>query len=344
MNSRLLVAALAVGLALAACGSDATATTTTTAVIVTTTVATATTSTSVSTTTTTTIPAPTTTAPVAHIEIPQGTGVLTVIPDLPAGTGGVAIDPNNGTVYIADMGAGRTGTRVWKLTAEGGLSLFVNEPTLITGAAGNAVDADGNLYQASYNTGSILKVTPSGEVSVFVDQGISGPIGVVANPAGGIYVADCNRDAVTVVSADGEAELLARDDLLSCPNGITLDEQGNIYVANFGDGKVLKVTPDGAVSLLVELPGENNGHLAYHDGLLYVAARGANQIYTVTLEGEATLFAGSGEQGLEDGPLLEATLIFPNGVAIAPDGSVWINQPIVTNGNNRPVAVRKLVP
>jgi hypothetical protein len=75
------------------------------------------------------------------------------------------------------------------------------------------------------------------------------------------------------------------------------------------------------VERLATLPGDNNGHLVFGNGVLYVAARGANQIYRVTLDGEVLLLAGSGERGHADGPAATATLSLPNDLALSADGA-----------------------
>ena len=83
----------------------------------------------------------------------------------------------------------------------------------------------------------------------------------------------------------------------------------------------MKITPAGEASVLASLPGNNNGHLAYHDGALYVVARSAHQVYRVTLDGQFELFAGSGEKGGADGDLSSASFCYPNDIAINSDGT-----------------------
>ena len=76
------------------------------------------------------------------------------------------------------------------------------------------------------------------------------------------------------------------------------------------------------------MPGANNGHLDYMDGFLYVAARGANQIYKISLTGEVTLFAGTGQQAVKDGPALQASFSLPNAVTFSPNANAFY-----TNGS-----------
>lgn len=302
-----------------------------------------TTSTAVPATSTTTTALVTTTT---SESAPDGPVVTTLVPELDAATGGIALD-NQGNLFVASIGLvpRRRGTRVFRVTPDGAVSLFADDERLL-GASGSAVDAEGNLYQAALRAGAILRITPDGTVEPFADDGVRSPVGVVVNEEdGGLFVADCGAGAVLRISAEGEVDVVAHDPQLNCPNGITIDEVGNLYVANFGDGRVLRVTQEGAVTELAVIPGGSNGHLAYHDGTLYVVGRNAHQIFTVTLDGTVVVFAGTGERGAGDGPATQATFSLPNGIAIDADGIIFINQVAGSSGSvNSPVAVRVIHP
>jgi DNA-binding beta-propeller fold protein YncE len=152
-------------------------------------------------------------------------------------------------------------------------------------------------------------------------------VGIAIDEEGMLFVANCGSNAIVEVTPDGESTVFATDPLLSCPNGIVLDEEHNLYVACFNNGDVIKISWAGEVTRLATLPGKNNGHLVYREGLLYVVARGAHQIYKVSLEGEVELLAGSGKRGRDDGPALEATFSFPNDLAFSPDGkTLYVNE------------------
>ena len=83
------------------------------------------------------------------------------------------------------------------------------------------------------------------------------------------------------------------------------------------------VTPAGAVSLLATLPGANNGHLDYLDGFLYVAALGANQLFKISLISDITLFAGTGQQAVVNGPALQAAFNLHNGCTFSPNANAF---------------------
>ncbi|MEO1645346.1 MAG: SMP-30/gluconolactonase/LRE family protein, partial [Chloroflexota bacterium] len=218
------------------------------------------------------------------------------------------------------------------------------ESDALANSSGNTFDADGNYYQSGYGSGAVLRVSPEGVVDV-VAEDLSGPVGVVANNDGTLYVNTCNDSSIVRITPDGEVALFARSRFLSCPNGLTQDENGTLYVANFRGSSIAQVMPDGEVTRLAQLPGSNGAHVLYHDGILYVVSRGTHQIFTVTLDGEVELLAGTGERGNQDGALLEATFTLPNALTISPDGRIiYINEVVAeTDGANYPSVVRAIV-
>ena len=80
--------------------------------------------------------------------------------------------------------------------------------------------------------------------------------------------------------------------------------------------------------------------------MLYVVARGAHQIYAVTLTGDATLLVGSGEQGGRDGDALESTLNYPNDLGFSPDGRYLDVNEIADNSSDgmllAPTRIRRI--
>lgn len=240
--------------------------------------------------------------------------------------GGIAVD-NDGNIFAANF----NGSVVWKVTPEGNATIFASG---FQTPSGNYIDAEGNLYQSNYRDQAnpsaqttIDKITPDGVKSVFA-SGMNGPVGITIDSLGNLFVAMCNINSVYKITSGGVVSTFASSNLFACPNGITFDDEGNLYVCNFSNGAVLKITSGGVVSLLATLPGENNGHLDYLDGFLYVAARGANQIYKVSLTGEVTLFAGTGQQAVIDGPALQAAFSLPNAVTFSPTANAFY-----TNGS-----------
>ena len=119
----------------------------------------------------------------------------------------------------------------------------------------------------------------------------------------------------------------------NCPRGITGDENGNLYIShNDESGTITKITSDGTVSVLATIPTHKPatyplefimwvGYITYHKGNLYVAGQSTDRIYKISLEGEVSVFAGSGQRGIPRGGALTADLNRPVGLAFSEDGN-----------------------
>ncbi|MCB0269979.1 MAG: SMP-30/gluconolactonase/LRE family protein [Calditrichaeota bacterium] len=275
--------------------------------------------------------------------------VETLVASLNA-SGGISVD-SEGFIYVADFGnllSTATGTTVYKVSSNGNYSVFANG---LLGASGNDFDSQGNLFQSSIALNKVSKITSGGVVSNFATTQIFSPVGLVVGAGDTVYVTNCTPSParITKITPDGVTSVFVSDSLLWCPNGLTMDDAGNLYTCNFSDGKVIKITPAGAVSELATIPGNNNGHLTFANGRLYVVARCANQIYEVTLAGEVSLLAGSGIRGNADGPALEATFSLPNGITASSTGdTLYVNDDKFLGGDCintqlNPVAVRMII-
>lgn len=272
--------------------------------------------------------------------------VVTLTDTIPAGSGGMEVDAE-GRIYMSDFGRtlqGPPGPIVYRVTPEGEVTAWAEG---LVGASGNAFDSEGRFLQSNIAGRTLSRIAPDGSVETWVSEGLFAPVGIAVTPGDTLFVANCGNHTIQRIDPDGTSSRFAESELFRCPNGITLAPDGNLYVANFGNGDVIRVAPDGTASTFVTLPGDNNGHILWGNGVLYVVARANNQLYSVTLDGEIELIAGTGERGLDDGPALEATLSLPNDLALSPDGRIlYFNDVAVTEGDPSiiaPVVVRALI-
>lgn len=142
-------------------------------------------------------------------------------------------------------------------------------------------------------------------------------------------------------SGDGGPAIKAR---LNRPHSITLDRQGNLYICDIGNHRIRivdlesgiistfggtgerKATPDGAMLAGTPL---NGPRALDFDGKhsLYLALREGNAVYRIDLR-KKTLhhLAGTGKKGFtgNGGPAKLATLSGPKGIAIGPEGDVYL--------------------
>lgn len=124
----------------------------------------------------------------------------------------------------------------------------------------------------------------------------SDPFGLAVDGAGAVYLADAgsnnrirkiDRAGVSTTlagGAEGFADGAGAAAAFHTPSGIALDGAGNLYVADTGNNAIRKVTPAGVVSTL----------------------------------------AGGGAPGFRDGKGAQARFNGPLGVALGPDGQVYV--------------------
>ena len=227
-----------------------------------------------------------------------------------------------------------------------------------------AADGSGNLYVADATDHTVRKITPAGVVTTLAgSKGSFGsadgtgaaarffaPLGIAADSAGTVYVADTGNYTVRMITASGVVTTLAGTAGLSGAangtgaaarfsrlNGLDVDTDGNVYVVD-GD-TIRKITPAGVVTTLAGtngVPGFVDGtgaaarFLVPFDitvdsaGTLYVCDHGNHAIRKITPAGVVTTLAGSGLAGSADGTGTAATFRFPSGVAVDASGTVHV--------------------
>lgn len=244
---------------------------------------------------------------------------------------GIAIGPD-GLLYVADTNRHRV---VAIDTVSGSLTVVAG----ITNVAGSS--GDGGIATAAK---------------------LQGPTGVAFGPDGTLYIADKFNGKVRAVSppvlpsadsiirtvAGGGSNLVADGALATTvslfnPSDVALDARGNLYVAVSAGTFVCRVDTGGRIYKVAgtgdPVPFNGDGIAATAanlnvpnalavtpDGAIYIAELSGHRIRRVDPDGTIRTVAGTGQTGYtgEDGNPLLAKLYNPSGVALAPDGSVYI--------------------
>ena len=240
--------------------------------------------------------------------------------------GGVAVD-TAGVVLIADTSnhtirkitpAGVVTTLAGVAGSEGAADGTGSEARFRS-PSGIAIDGAGNAYVADTENHTIRKVTPGGVVTTVA--GLAGAYG----------------------ATDGEGPA-AR---FKSPRGVAVDAGGVVLVADTSNDAIRRITPAGVVTTLAGAPSLLRG---YRDGVgggarfswptgvavtssgdALVVDQGNASIRRVTAAGVVTTVAGrplppgtSGSSSIADGTGSSARFAWPEGIAVAPDGRVFV--------------------
>lgn len=186
---------------------------------------------------------------------------------------------------------------------------------------GPAVDKKGDVYFTDQPNNRILKWTPDGKVSVYMeDAGRAN--GLYFDQKGNLIACADLKNQLWQISPDKKVTVLINDfegKKLNGPNDVWVDPKGGIYITdpfykrNYWDHtekeidpeRVYYLTPDGKeLQIVVDDFVKPNGIVGTHDGkMLYITDIGAGKTYSYTIESNGhlsnkTLFTEMGSDGL----------------------------------------------
>src|SRR5579871_3251791 len=278
---------------------------------------------------------------------------------------GLALDAA-GNLYIADSGNGRirqinssaiintvAGNGSYRFGGDGAppLSAYLSSPV------GVAVGKDGNLYIADTANNRIRKVA-GGRISTVAGSGGRGfsgdggpatsaslnlPLGVAADEAGNVYIADATNSRLRKATRDGIINTI-----LGGGGSVALDSSDDVFTTDAAT--VYELTADGK-SLVVARnnpqssnPGDGGPATATRlffvisvavdaAGNVFIADRSGQRVRKVTTDGVIHTVAGNGTAGFsgDGGPATAASLNTPYGIALDAVGDLYI----ADQGNHR---------
>lgn len=270
-----------------------------------------------------------------------------------------------------DGGAGDAGS-AWRVTTLVDADAGLAAPTAL------AIDAADNLYVADTNNGCVRKVDPSGSMTT-VACGLNGPQGLTVSPAGDLYIADTSNHCIRVVRAGGSGATVfsgtCSANAMACrdfptpaygfPSGLALSGS-TLLVTDLSHNGVRWVrTSDGIGGTLA---GKGSSTMARADGTCTFGSTcgSASPVtfagpFAIAAADQSTFFIADSRNcalrklttmpgcsvttvGPRDCPTLRpewnmSQLLYPNGVAVAPD---WATSGIVYAtdwGNHRVAAI-----
>jgi streptogramin lyase len=224
-----------------------------------------------------------------------------------------------------------TGQRVRKITPDGNIHIVAG-----SGAKGYSGDG-GPALQATFNLPHEIRFDKKGDLFIVDMQ----------NHA--VRRVDMKTGVITTFAGNGKPGYAgdggpAKDAQVAQPHSIQFDSAGDLYICDIGNNVIRKVvmqtgiistfagtgkagpTPDGAPIAGTPLNGPRSIDFDADDNL-WLVTRAGNQVFKFDLKaGKIHHIAGNGKKGFtgHGGPAKDATLSGPKGIAVAPDGNVWL--------------------
>ena len=258
--------------------------------------------------------------------------------------------------------------------AVGGVATILSQPTNETLLAGSRAVLTANVsgvgplkFQWQLNgtnlpNNLITTVAGNGTAGFAGDGGIAtagevnAPVGVAADSAGNVFIADSNNNRIRKVGTDGLITTVAGDGAptyggngvaatnaaLRGANGVAVDSAGNLFIADTSNNRIRKVDANGIITTLAgngayafggdDGPATNASFRAPQgvavDGIgnVFIADYGNQRIRKVDTNGIITTIAGKSGSGFsgDGGAATNASLNFPRGVAVDGAGNVFI--------------------
>jgi len=219
---------------------------------------------------------------------------------------------------------------------------------LLSNPVSVAIEPEGSLVVADYDTSRLRRVSVDGTVSTLTNQATFqrpfglGFLGSVlyaqtdvdpnGTRGGTLWRIDRSLGVPTVAAAD-----------IGGPRGFAALSDGRLVLSDFTNQKVGVFVPaTGVVTDLAGLaacPGSANGTGAWARFLnpqgvvvlagnrIIVADRGAHLLREISLAGVVTTFAGDGVAGTIDGPRLSARFVGPQALAADANGAIFVSDP-----------------
>lgn len=227
---------------------------------------------------------------------------------------------------------------------------------------GMAFDAQGNLYVSDSNNHLIRKIDSKGMVTTFAGTGFAGltngkrlfskfknPRGLKVDAMGNLYIAEKGNHCIRKIDTQGNVTIFAgtgqqgyKDDMdpkkaqFNGPNDLYFGPNGDLYVADFFGHRIRKIATHGEVSTVT-----GDGTAAFKEGSAVTSQLNLPSSIILNSRNEvifsdyfnnrirrisnATVYtdAGNDTTGFKDGPVAQALIYYPIGLAIDASDAIY---------------------
>jgi sugar lactone lactonase YvrE len=248
-----------------------------------------------------------------------------------------------------------------RIAVDGTVSVFAGHPgypgvsdsdgpaMLFNTPSGLAIDRSGKLIVADMANHSLRRIVPPADSFPMVRDG--SPRGVATDRFGNTYTADNDHVIRRVDPAGVESVFVGTPGYyyygdgvgseagFRTPTGVAVDSSGNVYVTDRDNSCIRRITPAGVVTTFAGSGSERGSAdgprlsarfmvpsaIAVDSAdSLYVADTGNHKVRKISVSGEVTTLAGSGQAGSTDGNGAEASFYEPQGIVVDMSGNVFL--------------------
>ena len=195
----------------------------------------------------------------------------------------------------------------------------------------------------------------SGDGAAATSAQVNGPAGLARDSSGNLYIADTFNNRIRVVGTNGTISTIAGNGLatyagdggpatsaaLNGPEAVAVDNSGNLYIADTLN-HAIRMVSGGIITTIAGngfsgFSGDNgpavNAQLNYPKdvvvdaaGNVYIADSYNFRIRVITTNGIISTIAGGSGSGYggDGGPGTSASLTFPSGLALGPNGFLYV--------------------
>ena len=210
------------------------------------------------------------------------------------------------------------------------LDLASGQATLFSDAVaepyGLATHPSGDVLVANWDAQNILRITPSGEGSVFADTPDRFGNVYVDAATGDVYLPEFSTGRLERMTPDGDRELVSEGVVNQGLHAVMFDDARVLYTGYVNSGEIYRHDVDGVPVLWATLPGRL-GNLLWVDGQMLATSFDTHRIFAVSPDGDVDVWAGRPRPAHIDGSGEDARFESPNGL-LREDATLYVTESV----------------